>query len=81
MSTSSPSAGAITLPAGATVGPGRETSQTSAQGAIVQGMVFPITLADGTTTTVFVPYSQITQTAQVQALIDARVNAITAITG
>ena len=81
MSASSPSSAGVQLPAGVTVGPGRETSQTTPQGAIVQGMVFPITLANGSTTTVFVPYSQITQVAQVPQLISDRVNAIMAITG
>lgn len=81
MSTSQPSGTSIQLPAGVTIGPGRETSQTNGQGQIAQGIAFPITLPGGTTTTVFVPYSQITNAAQVQALISARVNAITAITG
>jgi len=81
MSTSNSSSATINLPPGVTVGPGRETSQTSPQGQIVQGMVFPITLANGSTTTVFVPYSQITDVATVQQLIGARVAAIMAITG
>ena len=81
MSSGSSPSTTIQLPAGVTVGPGRETSQTSGQGAIVQGMVFPITLQDGTTTTVFIPYSQITNAATVQQLITARVQAIQSITG
>lgn len=71
----------ISLPAGVQVGAGRETSQTNAQGTVVQGMVFPITLPSGSTTTVFVPYSEIHDTAKVQSLIDSRVNAIMAISG
>jgi hypothetical protein len=71
----------ISLPSGVKVGVGRETAQTNGQGAIVQGIVFPITLADGTTTTVFVPYTELNDTAKVQADIAARVNAIKAITG
>jgi len=81
MSTSTPSNAVVQLPEGVTVGAGRETSQTSPQGSIVQGMVFPITLPNGSTTTVFIPYSQITNVAQVQALISTRVAAIQAITG
>jgi hypothetical protein len=64
-----------------TVGAGRETSQTNQQGAVVQGIVVPITLPSGTTTSVFVPYSEIHDTAKVQALIDKRVTAVMAITG
>lgn len=73
--------GTVMLPDGVQVGVGRETSQTNAQGAVVQGMVFPITLKGGTTTTVFIPYSEIHDTAKVQELIERRVKAITAITG
>jgi len=64
-----------------TVGAGRETSQTNAQGQVVQGMVFPITLPSGSTTSIFVPYSAIHDTAYVQALIGERVKAIMAISG
>lgn len=71
----------IILPAGVTVQPGRETSQTNPQGQVVQGMLFPITLPNGTTTTVFVPYTLIGNTEAVQVLFDQRVNAILAISG
>lgn len=74
-------AGRVILPAGVTVGAGRETSQTNGQGQVVQGMVFPITLPSGSTTSVFIPYSEIHDTAKVQQLIDARVKAILAISG
>lgn len=77
MSSSSP----IVLPAGVTVGAARETSQTNVQGQVVQGMLFPITLPSGSTTSVFVPYSVLGNTAQVQGLIEQRVSAIMAITG
>lgn len=73
--------GTVTLPPGVKVQPGRETSQTSPQGVIVQGMLFPITLPSGSTTTVFVPYSQIDDTAYVQRLFSERVAAIQAIGG
>lgn len=75
------STGKVTLPSGVSLGAGRETSQTNAQGAVVQGVVFPITTANGTTTSVFVPYSEIHDLAKVQALIDKRVNAVVAISG
>jgi hypothetical protein len=79
MSTSS--SGTVILPQGVTIGPGRETSQTNAQGNVVQGMLFPITLPNQSTTTVFVPYAQLTDTAYVQDLFVQRVNSILAITG
>ncbi|HEY1716210.1 MAG TPA: hypothetical protein VGG07_25155 [Solirubrobacteraceae bacterium] len=71
----------ITVPPGVSVGNGRETSQTNAQGQVVQGMVFSITTKGGSTTNVFVPYSEIHDTAAVGQLITKRVNAIDAITG
>lgn len=72
---------AVDLPAGVTIGPGRETSQVNGQGAVQAGMVFPITLPNGSTTSVFIAYSDIHNTAQAAALIDKRVKAIMAITG
>lgn len=71
----------VDLPPGVTVGAGYETSRTGGQGGIVQGMVFPITLPSGSTTTVFVPYSELHDTAKVHALIADRVRAIMAVTG
>jgi hypothetical protein len=87
MSTSNASTGTsssgqgVNLPAGVTIQAGRETSQSNAQGQIVQGMIFPIMLPNGTTTTVFVPYNLLGNTEQVQALFEQRVNALMAITG
>jgi len=72
--------GRVMLPPGVRVGPGRETSQTNQQGAVVQGMVFPIELPGGSTTSVFIPYSEVHDTAKAQALIAERVRAIMAIT-
>lgn len=80
MSTSTP-ATQIQLPAGVVVQPGRETSQVNAQGQIEQGMVFPITLPGGSSTSVFVPYSAIHDSAYVQQLFQQRVDAIMAIAG
>jgi hypothetical protein len=73
--------GPVVLPPGVTVQPGRETSQTNQQGQVVQGMLFPITLPNGTTTTVFVPYSLLSNTPAVQQLFEQRVTALLAITG
>lgn len=71
----------ITYPPGASAGAARETSQTTPQGAVVQGMLFPVTLASGTVTNVFVPYSILNSPATVQALFDQRLGAIMAIGG
>lgn len=73
--------GIVNIPFGAAITAGRETSQVDGNGTVQQGMVFGIKLAGGTTTSVFVPYSQIHDTAAVESLIAQRVNAIQAITG
>ena len=73
--------GLISLPSGVTVQAGRETSQTNATGQVVQGMVFTIDLGGGSTSSVFVPYSEIHNTSAVEQLINSRVAAIRAITG
>lgn len=80
MSTSS-SATKIDLPDGVTLGAGRETSETNAQGVVVQGLKFPITTKNGTTSSVFIPYSDIHNAGMVKEIIDRRVNAIVAIAG
>ena len=71
----------ITLPAGVSVGPGRETSQLNAQGQVVQGMLFPVSLPGGSTTSVFVPYSVLPNAAQVAALFTNRITALLSIPG
>jgi hypothetical protein len=76
-----PGATTIILPPGVSVQPGRETSQTNPQGQVVQGMIFPITLPSGTTTSVFVPYSMIGDVAFVQQVFDTRIAGIMAISG
>lgn len=75
------SQGQVILPAGVTIGAGSETAQIGPSGQLVQGMVFPISLAGGTRTSVFVPNSQLGDIAAVQQLIDQKVNGIRAITG
>jgi hypothetical protein len=75
------SSGKVALPAGVKIGAGRETSQTNDTGAIVQGVSFPITTAAGTSSSVFIPYSELSDAAKVKAIIDARVNALVAISG
>jgi hypothetical protein len=71
----------VTLPPGVSIGAGRETSQTNNQGQVVQGMVFPITLPDGTQTTVFVPYATLHNPQMVQALFTTRIDALMGIIG
>lgn len=73
--------GKINLPAGASIGAGRETAETDAQGQVVQGLKFPITTANGTATSLFIPYSEIHDTAKVQAAVTRRIAAVTAISG
>ena len=71
---------AVQLPPGVTISPGRETSRQSPAGTVEQGLSFPLTLADGTLTSVFIPYSQIHNTQAVSDVINARIAAIRAIT-
>ena len=75
------SGSSVNLPAGVSVGPGRETSQLNAQGQVVQGMLFPVSLPGGATTSVFVPYSVLPNTAQVAALFNNRISALLGIPG
>jgi hypothetical protein len=72
--------GAVTLPPGTTISPGRETVQLGPNGQQVQGMVFNLTLQNGAQTSVFVPYTLINDTAYVQSLFAQRVAAIQAVT-
>lgn len=81
MSAGSQSSSMVTLPPGVVIQPGRETSQTTATGQIEQGMLFPISLPSGSTTSIFIPYTAIHDTAYVQGLIAERVQAIMAISG
>ncbi len=73
----------ITLPPGVKVAPGIETSGLNAQGQVIQGIKFGLTLKDGTITTVFVPYTLLDagNWSAVDQLIRNRVNSIEAITG
>lgn len=70
------SANVVTLPAGVSISPGRETVQSSPQGTSIQGMLFTLTLANQAQTSVFVPYSLMTNTAAVSQLFASRVAAI-----
>lgn len=69
----------VRLPPGVKIGPGVESSATNQQNQVVQGMKFPVTTPNGSTTTVFIPYTDLGNTPKVQADIAARVTAIEAI--
>lgn len=73
----------MVLPAGVKIGAGSETSQIDSTGTLTQGMAFPVTLAGGTRTSVFVPNALINagDVAAIQQLVDQRVDGIRAITG
>lgn len=71
----------LTLPAGVTVGTARETSQAGPTGTIESGLSVPFTTPGGTTTTVFVPYSDIEDASAVQQLVTARLQSVMRITG
>ena len=69
----------VTIPLGVTVQPGRQTSQTNGQGQVIQGTLYPIVLANGTTSSVFVPDSILTNVAQVEALFTNKIASLSAI--
>lgn len=77
----SSSAQKINLPSGVKLSSGYETSELTSAGKVEQGMNYTITLPDGSTSSIFIPYSTIHNLAQVQSLIDTRVNALRAISG
>lgn len=71
------SSNVVTLPAGVTISPGRETVQSGPTGASIPGMLFTLTIAPSNAqTSVFVPYSQMSDLAGVSALFASRVAAI-----
>jgi hypothetical protein len=72
-STAVPSADSVTLPAGWSAGPPRETSTTNQAGQIVQGVQITLSNVNGASTTVFVSYAQLQQgAAAVQPIFDQR---------
>jgi len=70
---------AVTLPAGVSISPGRETVQTGPTGTNVQGMLFTLTLVNGASTSVFVPYTLMDQTDVVASMFAQRIAAINAV--
>lgn len=77
-----PTPTAVTLPAGWTAGPGRETTALDTAGQVVQGLQIPLSSTAGTTATVFIPNQALQQGATaVQALIDQKIASISIIPG
>jgi hypothetical protein len=67
------------LPPGVSIEASRETSQSTPGGAIMQGMIYTLTLPSGTTTSMFIPYALSNNTAEIEALFAQRVAQIEAI--
>ena len=74
--TTMPSSSPVPLPPGTTVSAGRETSQLSSNNVPIPGMLYTVTLPSGTTTSVFVPYTLMSNRAVVSQMIAQRVNDI-----
>ena len=75
----SSSSNAINLPPGVTISPGRETVQAGPAGQNIPGMVFTLTLMNGANTSVFVPYSIMSNTSVVAQMFAQRVADIEAV--
>jgi len=75
----SQSSGSVILPPGVSVSPGRETVQQGPTGQAIQGMTFTLTLTNGAQTSVFVPYTLMTNLAMVSQMFAERVAAINAV--
>lgn len=69
----------VILPPGVTLQPGRQTTQSTAFGQVVQGVLYPVVLANGTVSSIFVPDSALGNIPQLQALFDAKINGLNAI--
>ena len=75
-----PSSNVVPLPPGTAISPGRETVQTGPNGQPIQGMTYTLTLANGAVTSVFIPYTLMSNTALVSQMFAERVNAINGVT-
>lgn len=73
------SGGQVVLPPNVQVHPGRETTQTNTQGMVEQGTLYPVTLANRTTTTVFVPNTALGNVPAIQAIFDQKLGSLAAI--
>lgn len=79
MSSVSETPSGVNLPAGWSVPTYRETSQANAAGQVVQGIAFTLQGPGGQTSSLFVPYSILSQTSAVEAAFLQRIAALTAI--
>jgi hypothetical protein len=77
---SMPSSEVVKLPPGVSISPGRETSQLGPNNQNVPGLAFTLTLTNGTTSTVFVPYALMRNLPAVSQLFADRVEAINGVT-
>lgn len=75
--------GQVTLPAGWTAGPARETTAANPiSGQVTQGVQVPITSTAGTTATVFIPNLALEQGAgAIQPIFDAKIASLRALPG
>ena len=70
----------VTLPAGVSIAPGRETTQAGPNGQNVQGMLFTLTLPNSAQSSVFVPYALMNYPQEVTKLFADRVAGIMNVT-
>lgn len=69
----------IVLPPGVTIQPGRQTTQPNLSGNVIQGTQYTIILANGTSSTVFVPDSALGDLAAVQKIFTDKIDALNVI--
>ncbi|MGD0020469.1 MAG: hypothetical protein ABSD62_14600 [Candidatus Limnocylindrales bacterium] len=69
----------VTLPEGWSIPTYRETSQANSAGQVVQGIAYTLQSPGGQTSSLFIPYSVLHQTAAVEAAFLQRIAALTAI--
>lgn len=72
-------ANSVQLPPGVSVVGYRETSQSNGMGQVVQGLVFTLRLPSGGTTSVFIPNTNLSNTAAVAQAFAERVSQIESI--
>lgn len=79
MSDNSLPAGVIQLPPGVTIAARRETTQQGVNGSVQQGMVYTLQLGTGATTSVFIPYALLGNTAAVSQYFAQRIAQLNAV--
>ena len=71
----------VTLPPGVSIAGQRETSQANIAGQIVQGVNFTLSLPNGSTTSIFIPYSVLGNTTLVAEAFNERIDQLNAVHG